>query len=339
MKKTTGRIGLALPPKNTSKNNSSGNGLIPVDVRDDLLSKLEASPEINDIIHCDLQNAHIKNGKVYDGDTCLSDLDLVCWYYFTEADPTAWEHTVLNTLSQTTTVIPDPKGHLTGRDKFRAHTCLRNAGIDTADFSLFRASEVHKAVDSLADWDTILLKPTLGDFGQGIHMVKTAQAMIDAVEYTQSFSPKELLIFCEKFEENDLDKWVSATVIDGEVVLGYKKKMETFVDNWKVYDPGRMGGRIDYVDPSPVEDIALAAAQVMGCDIIGFDFVYSTEQEKYLIVDENTFPGMYQECFEASGKGSWSDHFHRMIMNHLCGNYRMTVLAERLQVSSAAHRA
>lgn len=333
MDHTQKRIGLALPPKDTSRNNSKGNGLIPAHIRNDLLDKLESEAEIGEIIHCDLQNAHIKNGKVYNGDLCLSDLDLVCWYYFTEADSTAWEHTVLNTLAQKTTVIPDPKGHLTGRDKFRSHTLLRNAGLDTADFSLFRASDVHTAAEHLSDWKTILLKPTLGDFGQGIHMVKDRQAMIDAVEYTQSFSSKELLIFCEKFEDNDLEKWISATVIDGQVVLGYKKKMETFVDNWKVYDPGRIGGRVDYVDPSPVEDIALAAAQVMSCDIIGFDFIYSNEKQKYLIVDENTFPGMYPECFDAAGKGSWSDHFYRMIMNHICPHYRMAVLSERLTMS------
>ena len=148
-------------------------------------------------------------------------------------------------------------------------------------------------------------------------MVKTARELVDVVQYTQSFSKENLHVFCEKFEENDINKWISTTIIGGELVYGYRKRPEKFVDNWKVYDADRAGGGVDYVDPAPVKDEALRAAKILGCDIIGFDFIYSAVKKKYLIVDENTFPGMYPECFRKSGTGSWDQHFLRMILSYL----------------------
>jgi len=310
-------IGIFLPRKNPILHAVEGNGILPDDVRAFLIAGLDGSQEVASVTHCDLNNAYIRNGKVYEGSKCLSDLDLVHWYFITH-QPDSWHMIVLRALAKTTRVVPDPEGMLLGLDKYHAHAALRHAGLATAEFALFRADAVNLVADSLfKGGGPILLKPRLGGFGHGIHMVKSARELIDAVEYAQSFSSAMPHIFCEAFEENDISQWISTTVIGGELVYGYRKKPEKFVDNWKVYDADRVGGGVDYVDAAPVRDAALRAAKTLGCDIVGFDFIYSIQKKAYLIVDENTFPGMYPHCFEAAGSGSWDQHFLRMILDIL----------------------
>lgn len=310
------RVALVLPPRDASLNIIEGSGLMPDDVKEALVEALKSAPEVAEVVLCDLRKCHVSNGKVYEGDLCLSDFDLVHWYFVTHL-PTNWTVTILQALARTTRVVPDPAGFLLGLDKFFAHTALRARGLPTADFCLFQAGAVNDMAEKLCQGQPILLKPRLGAFGHGIHMVKTAQEMIDAVQYAQSFMKEDLQVFCEAFEENDISQWISTTVIDGRLAYGYRKKPEKFVDNWKVYDPDRAGGGVEFVEASAVEEVALQAAEALGCDIVGFDFIWSTRKEKYLIVDENTFPGMYPACFSRSGTGSWDQHFLRMILGHL----------------------
>ena len=309
------RIAVVLPPRHPSNNILEGSGLLHDDVKARLLHELNSHSAISQVVSCDLGNAYVKDGKVYEGETCLSDFDLVHWYFATHR-PNSWHVLMLTTLAKTTKVVPNPFGMLQGLDKFLSHTALRNAGLPTSNFTLFQASAVNHMADRLCDGKTILLKPRLGGFGHGIHMVKTARDLVDAVEYTQSFTKDNLEIFCEDFEENDISQWISTTIIDSVLVYGYRKRPEKFVDNWKVYDADKKGGGVDYVDPEPVKEIALAAAKALNCDIIGFDFIYSIKQNKYIIVDENTYPGMYPDCFKASGTGTWDQHFLRMILHH-----------------------
>jgi glutathione synthase/RimK-type ligase-like ATP-grasp enzyme len=307
------RVGVVLPPKDPSGNVIEGSGLMPDEVRNALIEGLGADLRIEEVAFIDLGRACVRNGEVWEGDLCLSELDLVHWYFVTHI-PANWNIVVLRALAQRTRVVPDPEGLLRGLDKFYAHTALRNAGLPTADFTLFNASAVNEVASRLCQGKPLLLKPRLGCFGHGIHMVRTPREMIDAVQYSQSFSREPLQIFCEEFEENDIRKWISTTVIGGDLAYGYRKRPEKFVDNWKVYDPVRAGGGVDWADASAVRETALRAAKVLGCDIIGFDFIYSTARRKYLIVDENTFPGMYPECFDRSAGGSWDRHFLRMIL-------------------------
>lgn len=310
------KICVILPPRHPSHNVIEGSGLMHDEVREKLLESLLAAPEIGEVAVCDLSTAHVQDGKVYAQGRCLSDFDLVHWYFVTHR-PESWNIVMLRTIARHTRVVPDPDGLLLGLDKFHSHSALRAAGLPTADFALFRSGMVNDLAPRICKGKPVLLKPRLGAFGHGIHMVRTPQEMVDAVQYAQSFSADEMQIFCEAFEENDIHEWISTTVIGGELAYGYRKRPEKFVDNWKVYDPVRKGGGVDYVDAAEVRDIALAAAQAMKCDVIGFDFIYSTAKRKYMIVDENTFPGMYPECFAASGRGSWDSHFRRMILSCL----------------------
>ncbi len=305
------KIGLFLPPKHPSGNVIEGNGLMPDEVRAAVAEGLiNAGVEV---ITCDLARTHIRNGKVYEGEHCLSDLDLILWYFVTHR-PNSWAVTVLRTLARTTRVVPDPEGLIAGLDKFTAHTILRSAGLPTADFWLFPSARANELAEQATVTGPVLLKPVLGCFGHGIHMAHNARELVDAVEYSQSFSPDGLQIFCEDFEENDISRWISTTVIGGDLAYGYRKRPEKFVDNWKVYDAERKGGGVDWADATPVHDIAMRAARALKADVIGFDFIYSTARRQYLIVDENTFPGMYPECFAQSGI-SWDKRFVRMALD------------------------
>lgn len=312
------RIGLIVPPRDPSARVVSGSGIVDAQTVSDLTGQLGQDPRIDSVTPVSLEHAFVKNGKVYVGDLCLSDFDMVFWLYYVGDNAFAWD--VLHILSQQTRVIPNPAASYRTRNKYYAHSTLRAANVPTTDFCVFDAAAAEDiAASVLKDWPEVLLKPVLGDFGHGISKVGDARTFIDIVGYAQSFSDKPLQIFCEKFERNDLAKWVSVTVIGGKAVFGYRKRDSAFVDGWKVYDAGRIGGNADYVDvsASPTAKIAEAAAKALGCDIVGLDFIYSEATQSYLIVDENTLPGMYAECFAAAGKGSLADHLARMILGKL----------------------
>jgi len=84
-----------------------------------------------------------------------------------------------------------------------------------------------------------------------------------------------------------------------------------------VYDAQFKGGEAYYVDPSPVHEMSARAAEALGADVVGFDCIYSNARQSYLIVDENTFPGIYDDCFNEAGKGSLAEHFYRVITKRL----------------------
>lgn len=312
------KLALCLPEKREDLNVVPGNGMIPEDIIEKITKGLfDIYGSDLEITRVEIQNAHVLNGKVYSGDICLSDFDMVFWYYILQGDLEAWDVVTLNLLSHSTKVVPNPQGLNNALGKLAAHNLLHNAGLPVANFAYFRTSQVYEMADRLSEWDSILLKPSLGAFGTGIHMVKDKYELLDAVQYAQSFSPQELYIFCEGFEENDLDKWTAVSVMDHEVMYGFRKKPKKFDGRWKVYDPLRIGGDVEYVDPSDVQDLAVKASQALGTDMVGFDFIYSKKRGEYIIVDENTFPGLYPECFEHSPKGSWSQYFVDMISNHI----------------------
>lgn len=309
-------IGLIVPPRDEQQAVSFGNGMMPHDELEHFITKLKQSGFSDVIRELDINKFYVKNGRVYEGDLCISDLDMVFWFYCLSPTSSRWDLLMLSTLAQTTSVLPNPDAITKGLNKFQSHTVLRNAGIPTADFYLFRSNHVHDAFKHLGEWEHILFKPVNGAFGQGIHKASNEREFIDTVEYAQSFSPEPLEIFCEKFETNDINQWISTTIIDGKLMYGYRKNREKFSD-WKVYDATGVGGGTEYVDPAPVAEIALKAAELLRCDIIGFDFIFSAEQNRYIIVDENTLPGMYPACFEKSGNGSWSENFINLINSNM----------------------
>ena len=79
----------------------------------------------------------------------------------------------------------------------------------------------------------------------------------------------------------------------------------------KVYDRNEVGGAVEKCVVTPEQEReALKAARTSGCEIIGFDLI--THNGKPIIVDENTFPGYYEEIFRYINKNP-SEEFFKLI--------------------------
>ena len=310
------RIGLYLPAKDGSPPYFHSTGAMPQQVLSEFYALLDKEG-LAYTTNLHPMNATVRNGKVYCGDVCLSDIDVFFWYYPMIPDREGYEMSILRTLATTTTVIPNPEGLYRGLDKLTSHTLLRAAGIPTADFALFRSDQLSEAKHLLHAWGSLLLKPSLGNLGRGIVRVESEQQLLDIIQYASPALEKPTPIFMERFEPNDIEQWISTTIIGDTLVYGYRKKAEKIVGGWKVYDEQGTGGATDYIDPAPVAEMAMRAKNALGADIIGFDCIYSTEKQSYLIVDENTFPGMYEHCFAQAGKGSWAELFFSFLMIHV----------------------
>lgn len=234
----------------------------------------------------------VVNNQVLCDDHDLSKADLFFWYapgLFPQLD-------ILRALSKATSVLKDPESLITVADKFLSHSILKANGLPVADFALIRFDD-HALMKKLIDqWKTVLIKPRLGSFGRGIIRATDFETLRDVagmlvVEHQQKW------IMVERFYENDIDEWISTTLIGGKVVYGYRKKISKFAD-WKVYDIEKRGGDAYYVDPSPVREMAEKAAALLDQSIVGFDFIKT--KEGYILVDENNFPGFYPEAFQAA---------------------------------------
>lgn len=311
------KVALCIPAKDHSAPNLHATGAVPQSVLNEFHSLLDKEEDIEYVTECTIENAVVKDGNVYSGDLCLSDYDVCFWYYPMIPDREAYTLQILRTLATTVKVIPNPEGLYRGLDKFTSHTLLKQAGVPTAQFGLFRSDQLDRAKELLHEFGSLLLKPSLGNLGRGIVRVQSEQQLLDVIQYAHNPLTKPLPVFVERFEENDMEKWISTTIIGNTLVYGYRKKTEKIADGWKVYDEQGKGGSTYYVDPAPVAEMVLKAKTALGADIIGFDCIYSTEKKQYLIVDENTFPGMYEECFEQSGNGNWASVFHSFLMNHV----------------------
>lgn len=311
------KIALCAPPRDDSGFRSY-QGIFPPEVLKEFTGLLRAAPGIDFIGQIDLRQAYTQNGHAYIGKQCLSDLDMLFWFYILPLGNQEFDLQLLKTIASHTRVLPSPHGVGNGLDKFTTHTLLKAASIDTPEFCLFRSDKVGDILHLLDSWGEMLLKPRLGSFGHGVTKISTRQALLDTVQYAASFARDPLSIFCERFEPHDMQRWISVTVINGKVAYGYRKRASRIVEGWKVYDADMKGGEADYADPDPVADIALKAAKALGADLIGFDFIYSTRLGKYLIVDANTVPGLYPDCFAKSGK-SWAEYFADMVLSALKG--------------------
>jgi glutathione synthase/RimK-type ligase-like ATP-grasp enzyme len=303
------KVGLFVPARDYSLPTSfdKNPGIIPLDVRDNLVARLNSLEQVEITDGIDFRNAIQVNGKSFVGDTCLNDFDVFFWYSKLGGGLESYSLQILDNMSSTVKVINDPKAMRLGLDKLYAHTALKQSGLNVSDFACFRNDQdsYKKILPLLEKWGSVLVKPRLGSFGHGIIKVDDPSLLRDVVGYTRSFEGilnsggGDKDIFIERFYENDLSHWTSTTVIGGNLVYGYRKKPEKFVDNWKVYDEGRIGGCVDYVSPSPeYNKLALDATKVLGLDVIGYDIIETLPDKKLIIVDENTYPGFYVDLFK-----------------------------------------
>ncbi|WP_169314074.1 ATP-grasp domain-containing protein [Streptomyces piniterrae] len=280
---------------------------VPAQARErclELLARLEQVEFVHDL---NLDRTHIRGGRVYHGELCLNELDLYVWYAQIDRGPGSYHIEALRTLSHDTRVVIAPESFATGVDKFRSHLLLERAGVRVPDTVLLHRGNVAAAEPVLAEWGRALLKPRGGYFGHGVLLIEDYATLRDVADYVTAAAPgaADETLLLERFYDNDLADWVSVTLVGDSVMYGYRKRPSRWAampgGTAKVYDATGSGGEVDLCEvPAAHEELALRAQKALGAQIIGFDMIL--HQGAPIIVDENTFPGLYPEFFRAAGK-------------------------------------
>ena len=316
------KIGVFLPQRN--HDNYHGSIYIPLSNRmpnqaiQALLNLISDSGKFELIEIADFENLIIFNNSVFYKDTNLSQsLDIFFWFGEIGRGNGTYSLDILKALSQTATVIPNPYSFEIGLDKYLSHMLLKAQGVNVADFVLLSHKNIHLARPILDEWGYGLLKPRKGGFGKGVTLIDSFSMLRDVLEYIESIKgiTNEGMLL-ERYYENSLDKFVSVTLVDGEIMYGYRKRPSKVTDLGnglqKIYDANEIGGDVDICDVLPAhENQALKANDAIGSEVIGFDMVWHNGQP--IIVDENTFPGIYVDLFKQKGISLAKKMYHLIL--------------------------
>ncbi|MDP8909342.1 MAG: hypothetical protein M3N47_09565 [Chloroflexota bacterium] len=304
------RVGTFLPPEEPSTPGGGdipGLGKVPPTALTRFWERASSLEGVEFLQDLDIRRSFIRGDRVYCGDICLNDLDLYVWYAEVDRHLGSYALEALKTLSADTPVLPDPFAFEVGLDKYQSHLALRRAGVRVADAVLFDHHNVAAVAPVMEQWGRAVLKPRWGYFGRGVLYVEDFPALRDLVGYMQvttGGSPDRAFLL-ERFYENDPDESMGTTIIGGSLMYGYRKRPTRRAaigeGGWKVFDREGLGGHVDLSQPSAAHvEQALRAQKALGVEIIGFDMLlYEGEP---VIVDENTFPGLYPELFAAVGR-------------------------------------
>lgn len=281
-------------------------GCFRADIHTTLMEKIRTADHIELVEDLNFRKALIQDGKVYCGDTCLNDLDRFFWYCEVDRSAGSFDLEVLRTLARDTEVVRDPYKFEVGLDKYRAHLCLKDAGVRVADSVLFDYRVPERMHKVLAEWGAGVLKPRRGGWGKGVTLIDSPERLRDVVGYVRSTAERspDQGFFLERYYDNDPTRWASLTMINGKVAYGYRKQAFKFHDfgdgRLKVEDVEEKGGGVVLADLTDAHyEQAEKACEAMGLGLIGFDMIWTAEGP--IIVDENTSPGNYIDLFEEMG--------------------------------------
>jgi ribosomal protein S6--L-glutamate ligase len=281
------------------------------------LERLAGLPDVELRHGLNIDQTTVRDGLVFHGDLCLNELDLYVWYAQIDRGPASYHIEALRALSLDTQVMIEPSAFAVGVDKYSSHLRLRRAGVRAADSVLLHVDNVALAEPILDGWGRAVLKPRRGFFGKGVLLIEDYPTLRDVAGYLATQSPGlvEPTLMLERFYQHDPSDWVSTTIINGSIMYGYRKRPALWSPMrngaLKVLDADAAGGGVDLCEVPPAyAELALSAHKALGLEIVGFDMIL--DDSGPLILDENTYPGMYPELFAASGKDLGHELF-RMI--------------------------
>ncbi|MGB4834374.1 MAG: hypothetical protein WBP40_05060 [Candidatus Moraniibacteriota bacterium] len=316
------KIGVFVPPPLESNDiksiHSPGIGRVTKKIYARLQELLSGENSVYEIFpELSFRNAVITNNKViFNGQ---DDLEIEKYFWYSEIDrkPNSFDFSVLKALAETVEVTRDPFKYERALDKYTAFSLLRKSGVPVSESILVDTRNIHLVSSIVNDWKMVLMKPRRGGFGKGVTLLDSFESVRDVVEYIQATAPQfiEGGFHLERFYENDIKLWTSVTIINGTIVYGYRKNEERFVSlgggRMKVYDTDEIGGSVHLCEVSDLHKrVALDAYKALGIEVIGFDMIWHNGAP--IIVDVNTFPGMYQDLFDEQGIDG-GDLFYRMI--------------------------
>ncbi|MBH5333435.1 hypothetical protein IHE55_00905 [Streptomyces pactum] len=318
-------VGVFMPPRPDGQPArpaaSLDHGKIPADAWARLRRLLdERSPDIEVVHDLDLRRSYVLDGRVYCDGRCAGDLDVYVWYAEMERVLGGYHLEVLKTLGSEVLVVPDPWRFEQGLDKFWAHRTLARAGVRVPQTVLVDHRNLDLVAPVLDAWGRALLKPRWGSFGHGVLLVEDFAEVRDVLGFLTRSSPcaARQAFLLERFYPNDPADWVSAVMINGELMYGYRKQEAARVPlgragAWKVFDAEGIGGHVEPAELSPGHlEQARRAQRALGSPIVGFDMIL--HRGSPVVVDENTFPGLYPDLFTWAGRDLGEELF-RLVRN------------------------
>lgn len=254
-----------------------------------------------------IHRGSIVNGEHWVGDFLLDELDALFWYCEVDRRPGSFDLVFLQSLASKVRVVRDPFDFQVALDKFKAHERLRQNGVPVPETALFDLGIPERVGKALEDWGAAVLKPRFGGWGKGVTFIRDAAQLRDILGYVISTvgQAPDQAFFLERFYPNDPNRWISVTLLNGQVVYGYRKvgaKFQDFGDGaQKVLDADEKGGGVVLAWPDKEEEnMAKDAWKALGRPgFIGFDIIHTSQGP--LIVDENTSPGNYLDLYEEAG--------------------------------------
>jgi glutathione synthase/RimK-type ligase-like ATP-grasp enzyme len=313
-------IGLCIPPRPVEGEAPALWGCLKPGIRAPLLERLSDDP-VYRFVEADFRHAIIRNGKLYTANRCLNELDAYFWYCEVDRKPGSYHLELLKLLARDIPVIPDPVLWEQAMDKFTAHEALRKAGIAVPETVLADLRNLNSLQEVLQQWEAAMLKPRRGGWGSGVTLISEFSTLRDVAGYLENMSPESLSqgFYLERYYDNDPAQFASITLLGGEVMYGYRKPPEKFVDlgngRLKVLETELARAEALWTPLNETQlGIAEAAAAVLQCPVIGFDLICTPDG--YLIVDENTSPGNYPAVYEKAGIDP-AETFGRMILTQL----------------------
>jgi ribosomal protein S6--L-glutamate ligase/tetrahydromethanopterin:alpha-L-glutamate ligase len=175
-------------------------------------------------------------------------------------------------------VINSPSSIEIAVDKYYALTLLEENGLKVPETVV--TEDPKKALEAFNRFGDVVIKPIFGSRGIGVTRVTDAEV---ARRIFRSLSFYHNVLYVQKFIPHG-NRDIRAFVVGNKVVAA----MYRISENWKTNVS--QGAKTLAVKPSTeVTNIAVKAAQIIGCDIAGVDIMEG--EEGYIVNEINSQPG------------------------------------------------
>lgn len=286
------KLGVFLPTRpELRKTNYDLPGIFLDKVGSTIIAELKKDFEVFEDL--DFRKASVIDGTVYFDEFDSSELNGYFWFSAMDKNSDGHDILALAQLEKSMPVINPSKGLKIGLDKFKTSSFLKAHKIPVPDFALIKSDDEKSIRNIFETWgSSVLAKPRYGGFGIGIFKADNADQFMDLLDFSAIDT-----VYIERFYENDMNDWCGVNVVGKRILYGYGKKPNK-IKGYKVFDRNQKGGEMVLKEPDEEQaKIALEVAKETDMDFFGVDIIKSRQGE-YLVVDMNTFPGIYPEIME-----------------------------------------